>query len=92
MEKELNDVNEECFNLKRQRKLEVFDDILSHVGGFGKYQLTLILIFFPFAIAFLIVFFSQIFITVIPQKHWCKVNEVSDLNLTQEQKYLFIDI
>ncbi|XP_051175992.1 carcinine transporter-like isoform X2 [Leptopilina boulardi] len=90
MEKELNDVNEECFNLKKQRKLEVFDDILSHVGGFGKYQLTLILIFFPFAIAFLIVFFSQIFITVIPQKHWCKVNEVSDLNLTQEQKFQLV--
>lgn len=85
MSKYYSDVNEKC--LKNREKFKVFDDILPHVGDFGKYQWFLISTLTPFGLAFLTVFFSQILLTAVPQKHWCKVDELANLNLTQEQKY-----
>lgn len=61
-----------------------FDDLLPHVGEFGRYQQTLFLLMIPFAFFVAFVYFSQIFITLVPEEHWCKVPELE--NLTVEQR------
>lgn len=62
-----------------------FDDLLPHVGEFGLYQKILFILMIPFAFFVAWVYFSQIFITIIPEEHWCKVPELA--NLTVEQRY-----
>lgn len=80
----------ECLKIESKKKnFETFDDLLPYIGDLGKYQWILITVFLPFGLAFTTIFFSQIFITAVPQKHWCKVNEFIDFNLTQEQRYFF---
>lgn len=69
-----------------RKKLEYFEDILPYIGDFGKYQWTLLLCIFPFGIAFIAVFIAPLLIVAVPQKHWCKINELMDLNLTQNQR------
>lgn len=61
-----------------------FDDFLPHVGEFGRYQQILFLLMIPFAFFVAFVYFSQIFITLVPEEHWCKVPELA--NLTVEQR------
>lgn len=61
-----------------------FDDLLPHVGEFGRYQKTLFLLMIPFAFFVAFVYFSQIFITLVPDEHWCHVPELS--NFTVEQR------
>ncbi|XP_043480772.1 uncharacterized protein LOC122510278 [Leptopilina heterotoma] len=85
MEKLNNDDNEQCLTRGR-KKIEDFDDILTHVGDFGKYQFTLMLSLIVFGSGLTTIYFSQIFLTLVPQKHWCKVNELMNFNLTQEER------
>lgn len=61
-----------------------FDDLLPYIGEFGKYQKILFLLMIPFASFVAWIYFSQIFITVIPEQHWCKVPELE--NLTQKER------
>lgn len=61
-----------------------FDDLLPHVGEFGRYQKTLFLLMIPFAFFVAFVYFSQIFLTLVPEEHWCHVPELN--NFTQEQR------
>lgn len=56
-----------------------FDDLLPHVGEFGTYQKILFVLMIPFAFYVAWVYFSQIFITLVPEEHWCKVPELMDL-------------
>ncbi|XP_001604048.2 organic cation transporter protein [Nasonia vitripennis] len=56
-----------------------FDDLLPHVGEFGTYQKILFILMIPFAFYVAWVYFSQIFITLVPEEHWCKVPELMDL-------------
>lgn len=65
-----------------------FDDLLPHIGEFGIYQKILFLLMIPFAFFVAWVYFSQIFITIVPEKHWCWVPELS--NLTVEERYVFL--
>ncbi|XP_058810792.1 organic cation transporter protein-like [Phymastichus coffea] len=60
-----------------------FDDLLPHVGEFGTYQKILFCLMIPFAFYVAWVYFSQIFITLVPEEHWCKVPELMDLPLEQ---------
>jgi len=49
-----------------------FDDVLPHLGEFGRYQKMLFLLLAPFMFFVAFVYFSQIFITLTPD-HWCRV-------------------
>jgi hypothetical protein len=49
-----------------------FDDMLPHLGEFGRYQKMLFLLLAPFMFFVAFVYFSQIFITLTPD-HWCRV-------------------
>ncbi|RZF49000.1 hypothetical protein LSTR_LSTR016973, partial [Laodelphax striatellus] len=46
-----------------------FDDILPHLGEFGIYQKLLFLMMIPFAFFVAFVYFTQIFITLVPEQH-----------------------
>ena len=61
-----------------------FDDLLPHVGEFGFYQKILFILMIPFAFFVAWVYFSQIFITLVPEGHWCRVPQL--VNLTVEQR------
>lgn len=63
-----------------------FDDLLPHIGDFGKYQKILFLLMIPFAFFIAFVYFSQIFITLVPEEHWCAVPELENLNYTLDQR------
>lgn len=61
-----------------------FDDLLPHIGEFGIYQKILFLMMIPFAFFVAWVYFTQIFITIIPEQHWCWVPELA--NMTAEER------
>ncbi|CAG4948736.1 unnamed protein product [Parnassius apollo] len=65
------------------KKATDFDDLLPYVGEFGLYQKILFLLMIPFAFFVAFVYFSQIFMTIVPEQHWCWVPELA--NLTVEQ-------
>lgn len=66
-----------------------FDDILPYVGQFGCYQKKLFALMIPFTIFLPWVYFSQIFITLIPEGYWCMIPEL--VNLTIEQRYKMVN-
>lgn len=68
-----------------------FDDLLPHVGEFGRYQKILFLLMIPFAFFVAFVYFSQIFITIVPDQHWCWVPELEHLSL-EERRALAIPV
>lgn len=61
-----------------------FDDLLPYIGEFGLYQKILFLLMIPFAFFVAWIYFTQIFITINPEQHWCKVPELA--NLTVEER------
>jgi hypothetical protein len=63
-----------------------FDDLLPHIGDFGRYQKILFLLMIPFAFFVAFVYFSQIFITLVPDEHWCAVPELENLNYTLDER------
>lgn len=67
-----------------QQRVIDFDDLLPHIGEFGRYQKILFLLMIPFAFFVAFVYFSQIFITLVPDEHWCFVPELA--NLTVEER------
>lgn len=58
-----------------------FDDLLPLVGEFGRYQKILFLCMIPFSFFVAFVYFSQIFMTLIPEQHWCHVPELDALDV-----------
>lgn len=52
-----------------------FDDILPYIGEFGTYQIILFFLTAPFCFFLAFAYFSQVFITLIPE-HWCDVPEL----------------
>lgn len=67
-------------------KIESFDDILPYVGEAGRYQLILFLILLPFTIVYAFLYFTQFFLTLVPNEHWCNVPELDDLGWTDLEK------
>lgn len=64
------------------RRLD-FDDILPHIGEFGTYQRILFFLMIPFAFFVAFVYFTQIFITIVPERHWCRITELQHLTAQQ---------
>lgn len=60
-----------------------FDELLPHVGEFGIYQRILFIMMIPFAFFVAFVYFSQIFITLVPEEHWCRVPELEHLTVEE---------
>lgn len=67
-------------------KLETFDDVLPYVGDFGRYQWLLLVALLPYSVAYAVLYFSQFFLTLLPQEHWCKIEELVFSNFTQEER------
>lgn len=70
---------------KKTKKVKDFDDLLPYLGQFGWYQRILFLLMIPFAFFFAFVYFSQIFMTITPEQHWCYVPELANLNVEQRR-------
>lgn len=64
--------------------LTSFDDLLPYIGEFGLYQRILFLMMIPFAFFIAFVYFSQIFLTLVPEQYWCEIPELR--NFTQDQR------
>lgn len=62
-----------------------FDDVLPHVGELGRYQVLLFLLTAPFCFFLAFCYFSQVFITLVPD-HWCHVPQLNNSALNQQQK------
>lgn len=67
----------------KQKEDVDFDDLIPHFGNFGKYQIILFILLAPYTLFFVFVYFTQIFITLIPEKYWCNVPELEDLTLEE---------
>ncbi|KAG7213591.1 hypothetical protein KM043_002845 [Ampulex compressa] len=68
---------------KNETKDIDFDELLPHVGEFGVYQKILFIAMIPFAFFVAWVYFSQIFITLVPEGHWCWVPELANLTVDE---------
>lgn len=80
-----NQITNNSSKIKTKNRKDVdFDDLLPYIGEFNRYQKILFLLMIPFAFFVAWVYFSQIFITLIPEEHWCKVPALE--NLTVEQR------
>lgn len=79
-----NKISDITNNNDSTKKPTDFDDLLPYVGEFGLYQKMLFLLMIPFAFFVAFVYFSQIFMTIVPEQHWCWVPELA--NLTVEER------
>ncbi|CAD6209024.1 GSCOCG00003671001-RA-CDS, partial [Cotesia congregata] len=84
-----HDNNNEVFTItqskpktKEEKRMD-FDELLPYVGEFGLYQKILFLLMIPFASFVAWVYFTQIFITLVPGEHWCKVPGLENLTIDQ---------
>lgn len=71
-----SDVEKQPDGQVAQQRVIDFDDLLPHIGEFGRYQKILFLLMIPFAFFVAFVYFSQIFLTLVPDQHWCRVPEL----------------
>lgn len=67
----------------QDRPIIDFDDLMPLLGEFGRYQKILFLLMIPFAFFIAFVYFSQIFITVVPEDYWCAVPDLHLLTVEQ---------
>lgn len=56
-----------------------FDDLLPQIGNFGNYQIILFILLAPYTLFYVFVYFTQIFITLVPNDYWCNVPELLHL-------------
>lgn len=70
-------------NTVEKKKATDFDDLLPYVGEFGLYQKILFLLMIPFAFFVAFVYFSQIFMTLVPEQHWCWIPELANLTIEE---------
>ncbi|XP_041973942.1 carcinine transporter-like [Aricia agestis] len=58
---------------------DALESVITHVGEIGRYQKLLFFCMAPFGMFWSFLYFGQMFITVTPQEHWCKVPDLADL-------------
>lgn len=68
---------------EEKKKDTDFDDLLPYVGEFGLYQKILFLLMIPFAFFVAFVYFSQIFMTLVPEQHWCWIPELANMSVEE---------
>ncbi|CAL4095430.1 unnamed protein product [Meganyctiphanes norvegica] len=56
-----------------------FDDVLPLAGEFGRYQWVLFLSLAPFCCNLAFIYFTQIFMTLTPERFWCSDPDLSEL-------------
>lgn len=76
----------DSFGVVDDKKMLDFDDMLPLIGEFGRYQKLLFLLMIPFSFFLVFVYFTQIFITLVPEQHWCRIPELE--NLTATERYV----
>ncbi|OWR50027.1 hypothetical protein KGM_202411 [Danaus plexippus plexippus] len=83
----LNDLNEDQHtkDKKEDEKIkgndsDALESVLVHIGQFGRYQKLLFLGMLPVGVFFAFIYFVQMFIAATPQRHWCKVPELTHLD------------
>lgn len=77
-------VGSEKNEITMKGELMEFDDILTHIGEFGLSQKHLFVIMIPYAFSLAFVYFTQLFIVIIPESYWCTIPELA--NLTREER------
>uniref|UniRef100_A0A8D8WMM3 Solute carrier family 22 member 6-B n=1 Tax=Cacopsylla melanoneura TaxID=428564 RepID=A0A8D8WMM3_9HEMI len=60
-----------------------FNELLAHIGDFGTFQVYLILCMIPFIVSYSFMKSSHRFLTLVPDRYWCSVPELSNLSLEQ---------
>ncbi|XP_060655993.1 carcinine transporter-like isoform X1 [Drosophila nasuta] len=63
-----------------------FDEFLPYMGEFGLYQKRLIVYLIPFFFLWAFIYFTQIFLIVVPNDHWCRIAELQDLSREEQLK------
>lgn len=63
-----------------------FDDFLPYIGEFGFYQKRLVIYAIPFFFLWAFIYFTQIFLIIVPNDHWCRIPELQDLSKDEQQK------
>lgn len=77
---------QESKKINSGKKLETLDDALSFVGDFHRYQYFLLLGLVPYIAAYGSLYFSQFFLTLTPNEHWCKINELIERNCSVDER------
>lgn len=67
------------------KRLKDLDDFFPYIGDFGWYQRYLFLLMIPYSFFFAFVYFGQIFMTVVPEEHWCYTPELNNLTIEQRR-------
>lgn len=84
----MNDITEENNDEKLilpERKPMEFDELLPHVGEYGIYQVYLFFMTMPFLAFIAFIFMSQMFITLVPDDHYCHIPGMEHTNLSSNQ-------
>ena len=55
---------------EKEEAIQDFEDVLRHVGGWGRFQKTMLAVSFPFTLFLSYVAYSPILINFTPE-HWC---------------------
>ncbi|XP_075980274.1 solute carrier family 22 member 3-like [Anticarsia gemmatalis] len=74
----------EGLNSNPDNETDMLETVMYHVGDMGLYQKLMFLGMMPIGVFFAWIYFVQMFITVAPQSHWCKVPELIAANLSME--------
>jgi len=83
-----NSSNNNVNDVDESSELLDFDDVLPSVGEFGIYQIILFFLTAPFCFFLAFSYFSQVFITLVPD-HWCRVPQLNNLTqLTLHQRWV----
>lgn len=68
-------------NVSSTDEIIEFDDLIHHFGDCGRYQMLLFILMVPFICFIAFVFYSQFFITLVPEHYWCRVPELESLSV-----------
>lgn len=81
-EKSGSNIGDHIDNGSSEKKNVDFDDLIPHFGNFGKYQLILFLLLGVYTLFFVFVYFTHIFIILVPLDYWCDVPALHHLELS----------